>query len=74
MLPVDAIGVFFRGFVEFSRVKYLELRLKLVEVQDEHSVLFLTAMIELGICPCLQIFRLAVTNHAMQYSENGWYV
>ncbi|KAG5538745.1 hypothetical protein RHGRI_019340 [Rhododendron griersonianum] len=34
--------------VEFSRVKYLELRLRLEE-QDEHSILFLAAMIE--ACP-----------------------
>lgn len=63
MTPVDAMKVFLRGFVQFCRVKYLELRVRLRE-QDEHSILFLTVMIE--SCPYLQIFRLEVTNYAMR--------
>ncbi|KAG5539471.1 hypothetical protein RHGRI_019872 [Rhododendron griersonianum] len=63
MTPVDAMKVFLRGFVQFCRVKYLELRVRLRE-QDEHSILFLTVMIE--ACPYLQIFRLEVTNYSMR--------
>ncbi|KAH7850337.1 hypothetical protein Vadar_031246 [Vaccinium darrowii] len=64
---VNTMKAFFRGFVEFSRVKYLELRVKLLE-QDEHSILFLTVMIE--VCPCLQIFRLVVTNYGTRYDRS----
>lgn len=69
MSMVDAMKkVFLRGFVEFSRVKYLELRVFLNWLSTQHSI---PHCLDRSVCPCLQIFRLEVTNYALTHFHGG---